>query len=61
MSIIWESLIDLQNNLISQLEEDATEIQEPGMKRFNQSGLVNRVCRNNNYRRAHVDVVDMRE
>lgn len=61
MSIIWKSLIDLQNDLIRQLSEDATEVKEPGMERFNQPGWVNRVWSNDNYRRAHIDVVDMRE
>ena len=61
MSIIWDSLIELQNNLISQLEASGTEVYESGMERFNQPGWVNRVWSNDNYRRAHVDVVDMRE
>ena len=61
MSIIWDSLIELQNNLISQLEASGTEVYESGMERFNQPGWVNRVWSSDNYRRAHVDVVDMRE
>jgi len=61
MSIIWDSLIELQDNLIAQLSADGTEIHEPGMERFNQPGWVNRVWSNSNYRRAHIDVVDMRE
>ena len=61
MSIIWDSLIDLQNNFIQQFSEDAEEVHEPGMERFNQPGWVNRVWKNKSYRRAHIDVVDMRE
>ena len=61
MSAIWNSLIELQNNLISQLAASGTEVDESGMKRFNQPGWVNRVWSNDNYRRAHIDVVDMRE
>jgi hypothetical protein len=61
MSMVWDSLIELQNNLIQQLDKDGTEIFEPGMERFNQPGWVNRVWSNKYYRRAHIDVVDMRE
>lgn len=61
MSLVWNSLIDLQNNLTQQLSKDGTEIFEPGMERFNQPGWVNRVWSNKYYRRAHIDVVDMRE
>jgi hypothetical protein len=61
MSMVWDSLIELQNNLVQQLSKDGTEIFEPGMERFNQPGWVNRVWSNKYYRRAHIDVVDMRE
>jgi hypothetical protein len=61
MSMVWDSLIQLQDNLIQQLSKDGTEIFEPGMERFNQPGWVNRVWSNKYYRRAHIDVVDMRE
>jgi hypothetical protein len=61
MSAVWNSLIELQDNLIQQLSKDGTEIFEPGMERFNQPGWVNRVWSNKYYRRAHIDVVDMRE
>jgi hypothetical protein len=59
--MIWNRLIELQDDLISQLEESGTEVYEPGMERFNQPGWVNRVWSNDDYRRAHIDVVDMRE
>jgi hypothetical protein len=61
MSMVWDSLIELQNNIIQQLSKDGTEVFEPGMERFNQPGWVNRVWSNKYYRRAHIDVVDMRE
>jgi len=61
MSLIWDSLIDIQNDLIKSFELTGTEIQEEGMDRFNQPGWVNRVWTSKKYRRAHVDVVDMRE
>jgi hypothetical protein len=59
--MVWDSLIELQNNLIQQLSKDGSEIFEPGMERFNQPGWVNRVWSNKYYRRAHIDVVDIRE
>ena len=42
---------------------DATghEVQEPGMDRFNQPGWLNRVWSSDSYRRAHIDVVDVRD
>jgi len=61
MSLIWDSLIGIQNNIIEAFELTGTEIQEEGMDRFNQPGWINRVWTSKNYRRAHVDVVDMRE
>ena len=60
MSEVWNTLIDLQTELILRFEEQGKEIQEPGMDRFNQPGWVNRVWSGDNFRRAHVDVVDAR-
>ena len=61
MSIVWDNLISIQNRLIDKFEYTGTEIQEEGMERFNQPGWINRVWSGDLYRRAHVDVVDMRE
>lgn len=61
MSHIWDSLVQLQNQIIEKFEETGTEIQEEGMDRFNQPGWVNRVWSSDAYRRAHIDVVDARE
>lgn len=61
MSMIWDSLIKLQDDLIEKIDAVGNAVQEPGMERFNQSGWVNKVWSNQNFRRAHVDVVDMRE
>ena len=61
MSIIWESLIDLQDHFIEEFGHSGTEVHEEGMEQFNQPGWVNKVWTSNAYRRAHVDVVDMRE
>ena len=63
MSIIWNKLIECQNEIIQIFEEKATEIQEEGLDYFNrpESGWINRVWANDNVRRAHIDVVDARE
>jgi phycocyanobilin:ferredoxin oxidoreductase len=60
-SNVWDTLIDIQHLLEDSFNRTGTEIQEPGMDRFNQPGWVNRVWTSNAYRRAHVDVVDARE
>lgn len=60
MSDVWTRLIEIQDLFISKFDETGTEIQEPGMDRFNQPGWVNRVWTSDRYRRAHVDVVDAR-
>ena len=63
MSIIWDRLIQCQDDIIEIFESKATEIQEDGLSYFNRpdSGWVNRVWANNNVRRAHIDVVDARD
>lgn len=61
MSKVWDTLIGIQHLLEKRFDETGTEVQEPGMDRFNQPGWVNRVWTSNLYRRAHVDVVDARE
>jgi phycocyanobilin:ferredoxin oxidoreductase len=61
MSQVWNTLIEIQQLLESKFEATGTEIFEPGMDRFNQPGWINRVWTSNNYRRAHIDVVDARE
>jgi len=62
MSILWEKLIDFQNDIINIFNERATEIEEPGLSAFNQpdNGWINRVWANDSIRRAHIDVVDSR-
>ena len=63
MSHIWNKLIECQNKIISIFDEQATEINEPGLDYFNRpdGGWINRVWANDNVRRAHIDVVDARE
>ena len=63
MSVIWNRLIQCQNEIIKIFDEYAQEIEEPGLAHFNQpdNGWINRVWSNNSVRRAHIDVVDARE
>lgn len=60
-SNVWNTLIDIQDLLIEKFSQSGQEVFEPGMDRFNQPGWVNRVWTSDNYRRAHIDVVDARE
>ena len=46
---------------MERFDATGTEVFEPGMARFNQPGWINRVWSSDNYRRAHVDVVDVRD
>lgn len=61
MSEVWNTLIDIQHLLENHFIRTGTEIQEPGMERFNRPGWINRVWTSNLYRRAHIDVIDARE
>lgn len=61
MSYVWDSLIDLQNHFIKTFDSVAKEYKEPGMDRYNHDGWINRLWSNDDFRRAHVDVVDARE
>jgi phycocyanobilin:ferredoxin oxidoreductase len=60
-SKVWDTLIEIQEHFTQEFARTGTEINEVGMDRFNQPGWVNRVWASDNYRRAHVDVVDARE
>ena len=63
MSTIWNKLIDCKDEIIKIFDEQATEINEPGLDYFNRpdGGWINRVWANDNVRRAHIDVVDARD
>ena len=63
MSIIWNKLIECQDDIIQIFDEQATEFQEPGLDYFNKpdGGWINRVWKNDYIRRAHIDVVDARK
>jgi phycocyanobilin:ferredoxin oxidoreductase len=60
MSNVWNTLIEVKELLEKRFSETGTEVFETGMDRFNQPGWINRVWTSNNYRRAHIDVVDAR-
>ncbi len=59
-SKVWSSLIQIQQMLEKKFSETGVEVFEPGMDRFNQPGWLNKVWSSDNYRRAHIDVVDAR-
>ena len=63
MSVIWNRLIECQDEIISIFDSRAKEIEEPGLSHFNQpeNGWINRVWANDSVRRAHIDVVDALE
>jgi len=63
VSEIWDSLIEVKDNIIEIFDDYGTEINEPGMQRFNQpeNGWINRVWESQHCRRCHVDVVDARD
>mgnify|MGYP000980845468 FL=1 len=61
--MIWDRLIKWKEETIEVLNQELTEYNEPGMDRFNRDdfGWVNRTWKNKYIRRAHVDVVDVRD
>jgi len=61
--MIWERLIKCKDDIVEILDLTCSEYKEPGMERFNNEefGWVNRTWKNEYIRRAHVDVVDVRE
>lgn len=63
MSVLWDRLIDCQQEIISIFDNYATEVEEQGLAAFNQphNGWINRVWSNQHVRRAHIDVVDARD
>ena len=61
MSLVWQRLIKCSEEIIEVIDKNMTEYQEPGMERFNNETWTNRTWKSNTIRRAHVDVVDVRE
>ena len=59
--MIWDRLIQNSETIIKKLDFHCQEYQESGMERFNNDNWTNRTWRNDWVRRAHVDVVDVRE
>lgn len=60
MSEIWDNLIEIQNFFIDEFDSSGTRVQEKGMEKFNNKEWINLVWTSNEYRRAHLDVVDAR-
>jgi phycocyanobilin:ferredoxin oxidoreductase len=58
MSLIWQTLIDIQQSFEDKFNKSGVEIHEAGLDRFN---WYNKVWSSEHYRRAHIDVVDARE
>jgi phycocyanobilin:ferredoxin oxidoreductase len=61
VSVIWDRLIECKDEIIQIFNEKAVEFEEPGLDHFNNDLWVNRVWRNDDVRRAHIDVVDARD
>jgi hypothetical protein len=61
LSVLWNHLIQCQNDIIDIFNDQAVEFDEPGLAHFNSDTWVNRVWHNNSVRRAHIDVVDARD
>ena len=61
MSVLWNHLIQCQNDIIDIFNDQAVEFDEPGLAHFNSDTWVNRVWHNDSVRRAHIDVVDARD
>jgi phycocyanobilin:ferredoxin oxidoreductase len=57
MSLVWQTLVDIQTAFEQQFNATGKEIAEPGLDRFN---WYNKVWTSEHYRRAHIDVVDAR-
>ena len=62
-SIIWDTLIKTQDDILDIFNEYAEETEEKTLNKFNQpeNGWLNRVWANKHVRRAHIDVVDVRK
>jgi len=60
---IWDRLILIKDMFIERFDDAGWEEDEPGMDQFNQpeNGWINRVWESPYFRRAHIDVVDVRD
>lgn len=59
-SVVWKTLEEIQKYIVSTLNYSANRKQEEGMERFNHDSWINLVWENEDFRRAHLDVVDVR-
>ena len=61
MSPVWNTLQQIADLLESQFALSGYEVLEPNMSRFNKPNWINKVWSSNEYRRAHIDIVDARD
>ena len=63
MSVIWNKLIETQDRILGIFDEFAVEKEEKTLNKFHQpeNGWLNKVWANPHVRRAHIDVVDVRD
>ena len=63
MSVIWNKLIETQDRILGIFDEFAVEKEEKLLNKFHQpeNGWLNKVWANPHVRRAHIDVVDVRD
>ena len=63
MSVIWNKLIETQDIILGIFDEFAVEKNEETLNKFHQpeNGWLNKVWANPHVRRAHIDVVDVRD
>ena len=63
MSVIWNKLIETQDRILGIFDEFAVEKEEKTLNKFHQpeNGWLNKVWANPHLRRAHIDVVDVRD
>lgn len=59
--MIWDQLIDFQNEVVKHFDSKFERYSEDGLERFNYAGWANLTWRSDKFRRIHLDVVDARE
>jgi len=61
MSQVWNTLVDVQEYFEMAFHQHGWLVDEKGMERFNNPNWINLVWAGENFRRAHIDVVDARD
>lgn len=61
MSDIWDKLVELQIYFEDQFNLTGDEVKEVSLQDFNKPGWINRVWTSKLYRRAHIDIIDVRD